>query len=154
MLVKIFFIINPKSGRKDGVNLEAVISERSRQLGFQFLIHRLHTEDDSEDILQDIKTYEPNIVAGAGGDGTINFLAGLLAGTNFPLLIMPVGSANGMAKELNIPNLDASFGLINTGVSKKIDLLDINGKQCLHLADVGLNARVVKRFEHDNSHRR
>lgn len=148
--MKIFFIINPKSGRRDGLNLEAMLSEKSRQLNFEFLIHRLHPEDNSDDILKDIRQYQPDIVAGAGGDGTINFVAGLLAGSHYPLLILPLGSANGMAKELSIPNLEVAFGLIKAGVTKKIDLLDINGKHCLHLADVGLNARVVKRFEQDD----
>ena len=148
--MKIFFIINPKSGRRDGLNIEVILSERSRQLGFDFLIHRLHPEDSEQDIFYDIESYRPDIVAGAGGDGTINFVAGLLAGSDYPLLIMPLGSANGMAKELNIPSLEASLTLITQGIIKEIDLLDINGKHCLHLADVGLNARVVKRFEHDN----
>ena len=58
-----------------------------------------------DDVLNKVIThysdkYSPDIVAGAGGDGTINYLAGILKGSGIPLLIVPLGSANGMAKEL------------------------------------------------------
>lgn len=150
--MKILFIINPNSGKRYGVNLETVISEESRKLLFDFEIYRLHRDDKKEDILNEIRDYSPDIVAGAGGDGTINFLADLLQHTGIPLLIVPLGSANGMAKELNISNkLESALGLISSGVKKNIDLIKINGKTCIHLADVGLNARIVKRFEQDTT---
>lgn len=149
--MKVLFIINPKSGKRDGPGLEALISEESRKQGFEFLIHRLHSDDKEEDIKYEIDAYAPDIVAGAGGDGTINFLAKLLKNTNIPLLIIPLGSANGMAKELGIGNrMDVAFGLITKGFTKSIDILNINGQWCIHLADVGLNARIVKRFENDS----
>lgn len=148
--MKILFIVNPKSGRREGINFEAVISEKSRQQGFKFLIHRLHRDDSEEDILHEITDYKPDIVAGAGGDGTINLLSHLLVNKEIPLLIIPLGSANGMAKELGIPNLDTALNLISNGIARKIDLLRINKRICVHLADVGLNARVVKRFEQDS----
>jgi len=147
--VKVLFVINPKSGKREGVNFEAAISEKSRQQGFEFLIYRLHKENTDKDILQEIEEYQPDIVAGAGGDGTVNFLSKLLLNKPIPLLIIPLGSANGMAKELGISNADFALNLITKGVKREIDLLNINKKLCIHLADVGLNARVVKRFEND-----
>ena len=121
--MKVLFIINPKSGKRDGPGLEALISEESRKQGFEFLIHRLHSDDKEEDIKYEIDAYAPDIVAGAGGDGTINFLAQLLKNTNIPLLIIPMGSANGMAKELGIGNrMDVAFGLITKGFTKSIDI--------------------------------
>ena len=147
--MKVLFVINPKSGKREGVNFEAAISEKSRQQGFEFLIYRLHKENTDKDILQEIEEYQPDIVAGAGGDGTVNFLSKLLLNKPIPLLIIPLGSANGMAKELGISNADFALNLITKGVKREIDLLNINKKLCIHLADVGLNARVVKRFEND-----
>jgi diacylglycerol kinase family enzyme len=77
-------------------------------------------------------------------------LAKILCGKDIPLLIIPLGSANGMAKELGIANRpEAALDLISNGVTKNIDLLKINGNICIHLGDVGLNASIVKRFEKD-----
>ena len=148
--MKVLFVINPKSGKRDPGNLEATISEESRKQGFEFLIYRLHREGNEENILAEIEEYSPEVVAVAGGDGTVNFLARLLKNTGIALLIIPLGSANGMAKELGIGNrIDLALSLISNGIRKAIDVLTINGEICVHLADVGLNARVVKRFDQD-----
>lgn len=131
--------------------MDTLISESSRRYQFEYLIYRLNPEEDQQALLRgEIEEFAPDIVAGAGGDGTINLLASLLQDTGIPLLIIPLGSANGMAKELGIVGrIEYAMSLIEKGVNRRIDLLRINGKICVHLADVGLNARVVKRFDQD-----
>ena len=51
-----------------------------------------------------IEKINPEYVIAVGGDGTVTMLANILAGTDTPLGILPAGSANGMAKELEIPD--------------------------------------------------
>lgn len=148
--MKVLFIVNPRSGRRDSGNLEEIISEESRQAQFDFLIYRLQPDTEDEEIKKEIKEYCPDIVAAVGGDGTVNYLSSLLYSTGIPLLIIPLGSANGMAKELGIGRVDTALSLISRGIKKNIDILKINGKICIHLADIGLNARIVKRFEKDH----
>ena len=116
---------------------------------FDFRIYKMH-ENDEKHIRDLIVEYEPDRVAAAGGDGTVNLLAGLLAETGIPLLIIPSGSANGMAKELNIFRVEQAVSLLEEGEEREIDLIRINGIISIHLADVGLNARIVKRFEEDS----
>ncbi len=147
--LKILFVINPKSGHGGEKKFENFISERSESVVFDYQ-SILMTGDDSQHISDTIIEYKPDLVAAAGGDGTINLMAGLLADTGIPLAIIPLGSANGMAKELHIPNkIESALDILITGKAQAIDLIKINEKVCIHLADVGLNARVVKRFESD-----
>lgn len=147
---KVLFIINPKSGNREGGRLEIVISEESRNQGFEYLIYRLQSNNEEKNIRKEIDLYKPDLLAVAGGDGTVNLISQILMGTDIPLLIIPLGSANGMAKELGIGNkTESTLALIASGVRKKIDLLKINGEICIHLGDVGLNASIVKRFEKD-----
>ena len=149
-MLKVLFIINPRAGNREGGRLELLISEESREQGFDYLIYRLQSDSEEKSIKREIEAYSPDIVAVAGGDGTVNLLSKLLNGENIPLLIIPLGSANGMAKELGIANrIDNALRLITNGVTKKIDLLTINGNICIHLGDVGLNASIVQRFEKD-----
>jgi len=44
-----------------------------------------------------------NIIVACGGDGTINEVASSLVGTDIKLGIIPLGSGNGLASNLNIP---------------------------------------------------
>jgi diacylglycerol kinase (ATP) len=64
------------------------------------------------------------------------------------MAVIPAGSANGLATEMGIPkNEEDSLQLLMTGKVKLIDTILINHKICLHISDIGLNARVIKRFE-------
>jgi diacylglycerol kinase family enzyme len=55
------------------------------------------------------------IVAG-GGDGTINAVAGKLAGTDTPLGVLPMGTLNHFAKDAGIPlSLEAAVRNLFTG---------------------------------------
>jgi YegS/Rv2252/BmrU family lipid kinase len=147
--LRILFVINPRSGHGGGKNLKNLISERSESAGFEYQ-SLVMSGDDKDRISETINQYKPDIVAAAGGDGTINLMAGILANTGIPLAIIPQGSANGMAKELRIPaKTESALEILIKGKTQKIDLIKINEKICIHLADVGLNARVVKRFESD-----
>lgn len=133
-----------------GATMEMMISNQSRKEKFEYRILRLHKTNGEPLIRREIEAYQPEIVAVAGGDGTVNLLAKITSHSDLPLLIIPIGSANGMARELGIGSrIDYAFNLLKTGIKRKIDLLKINNIICVHLADVGLNARVVKRFEKD-----
>ncbi|MXV15528.1 diacylglycerol/lipid kinase family protein [Hufsiella ginkgonis] len=149
--MKVLFIINPKSGTNARGTLEQLIAEQAALDDFTYVIHKMRSRDEEWAILQDIDACSPDIIACAGGDGTVNLLARLLNGKSIPLAIIPTGSANGMARELRIENINTALKTLIHGRKKKIDLLSINGKICVHLADVGLNARIVKRFEHGTS---
>lgn len=147
--LRILFVINPKSGHGEQKNLKNFISERSETDSFDYQIIVM-SGDDKMRITEKLKQYKPDIVAAAGGDGTINMMAGILSNSGIPLAIIPQGSANGMAKELRIPGrLESAFDIMLKGNIHAIDLIKINDRICIHLADVGLNARVVKRFEKD-----
>lgn len=145
---KVLFVINPKSGSERDNTLKDLISEQSQSQNFDFQIYNMSGNDESG-ISTEIKRFAPSIVAAAGGDGTVKLVASLLANSGVTLAIIPYGSANGMAKELDITDVDFALDLLSKGKKKQIDLLHINNEICIHLADVGLNARVVKRFEKD-----
>ena len=148
--MKVLFIINPHSGRREQDDLDILISEEVTKLNLDHRVYLMKSGDQEKNIRQEITAFSPEIVACAGGDGTVSLMAKILADSEITLLIIPCGSANGMAKELGIGNhIEHAFSLLSEGIKRRIDLLLINGRICIHLADVGLNARIVKRFEKD-----
>jgi diacylglycerol kinase (ATP) len=146
---KVLFVINHKSGTGGDNTLKDLISDLSKSGNLNCRMYNM-AGDDEEMIRAEILKFKPSIVAAAGGDGTVKLLATILANTKTALAIIPYGSANGMAKELNVPaKPEQALALITGGKRKLIDMVEINGDTCIHLADVGLNARIVKRFEND-----
>ena len=69
--MKVLFVINPKSGRQPVANLESQIAHAAAQDGFEYQVHLMGASDEEQRISRLVKTYRPEIVAGAGGDGTI-----------------------------------------------------------------------------------
>jgi diacylglycerol kinase (ATP) len=90
---------------------------------------------------------DARMVVAWGGDGTVNEVASALAGSGTALAVVPAGSGNGLARELNLP-LDprSAFEVAMTGVDRRIDLGALDGRLFVNIAGVGLDARVARRF--------
>ena len=147
--LNILFIINPSSGSKNNIDWEAEIRNYFKQDSYHIEFLILTGKDDAGLISSRIENLCPQKVVAVGGDGTVCLVAGKLLHKSVTLGILPGGSANGMAAELNIPkDINAALDLIVNGKEQKCDVLRINGSQiCIHLSDLGLNARLVKYFD-------
>jgi YegS/Rv2252/BmrU family lipid kinase len=92
----------------------------------------------------------PEIVLAAGGDGTIGSVAGVMAGKDVPLGVLPSGTANALAIALGIPrDLEKACELIFTGTPRTIDLARCNGNIISLLVAIGFEARLVKEIDKD-----
>ncbi|MGZ5285559.1 MAG: diacylglycerol/lipid kinase family protein [Flavisolibacter sp.] len=152
-ILKLLFVINPISGGKEKHNWEAAIREYFTDSPHQTEFYLLTGQSDRISIQGYIDTIRPDRVVAVGGDGTVKMLAEMLKETPIPLGILPAGSANGMAKELDIPlNVVEALDVIVHGAVRKIDLIRINEEEiCIHLSDVGMNALMVRYFEKSGS---
>lgn len=146
--LKILFIINPSAGANNN-SWQDIISNYFTGKPYHLLFYIL----EEKPAINKLKTYlsseAPDRVVAVGGDGTVGMVAKLIAGSNVPLGIIPGGSANGMAKELEIPETPAeALEIIETGIIKCCDAIRVNeNKLCLHLSDIGLNAQLIKYFD-------
>lgn len=146
---KYLFVINPIAGGLDKKQYTANLKKKFDQQQTQLEIMETVGENDRQRIQQHIEEIKPDVVVAVGGDGTCNLIADLLRHTEIVMGIIPLGSANGLARELTIPqNIEQATDLLFSGKEIAIDCILINQKYiCLHLSDIGLNARVVRRFE-------
>ena len=149
---KILFALNPGSGGKSNQNWETSIRNYFKELPHNIEIFMLNGAHDSESLRYWISKMNPDRVVAVGGDGTVQMAAKQLLGSGIPLGILPAGSANGMAKELQIPNNpEDALDIIVNGIVKAADVIRINNTEiCLHLSDIGLNAKLIKYFEESN----
>jgi diacylglycerol kinase (ATP) len=146
--VRLMFVINAASGN-NSINYDEELTTccKSRGLNNYTFIH-LRKDADFATLKERLLAAKPDRVIAVGGDGTIRLLAEILKGTPIALGIIPGGSANGMAKELGIPLKvhDALEKAVSTE-PRKIHLVIVNNKLCIHLSDIGFNAYVVKTFD-------
>ena len=87
------------------------------------------------------------VVAG-GGDGTVSTVASELAGTDTALGVLPLGTLNHFAKDLNIPlDLEGAIRTIAAGHTIRVDTGDINGRLFLNNSSLGLYPDTVRERE-------
>jgi diacylglycerol kinase family enzyme len=147
--LNLLFIINPVSGGKRKTEWAPVIREYFKSLPHKIDLCILTGKNDEDLIRQKIKDCPPHRVVAVGGDGTISLVAKQLLGTSIVLGILRGGSANGMAKELNISSVnETALDTILNGTVSNIDVVKINDEDIsLHLSDIGLNARIINLFD-------
>jgi diacylglycerol kinase (ATP) len=144
----VLFVINPISGGKQKDDHEVAIRKHFETLPHIIELFLLTGKNDADKLQKSIEKVKPQIVVAVGGDGTVTMVAKKILGTDIQLGILPAGSANGMARELEIPiNIGEALQIVEKGNVKKIDVLQINNQICLHLSDIGLNAQLIKYFD-------
>ncbi|MDN4597037.1 diacylglycerol/lipid kinase family protein [Leifsonia virtsii] len=101
-----------------------------------------------------------DVVIAAGGDGTVRTVAEALQGTGVPLALLPSGTGNLLARNLNLTlddvenALDSAFGgddrSIDVGV---VELRDGDGRTRKHsylvMAGVGIDAQMIAATDDD-----
>ena len=146
-------VVNLKSGVGLAREFHDKIKEFAEKKNLHAQLYLTTGKDDSKAIRQLIKKIKPEIVYAIGGDGTINLVASELINTEIALGIYPAGSANGLAYNLGIVNdLETAFTTYLETDPRMMDVIRINKNYyCFHLADIGVNARIVSRFEKEGS---
>lgn len=151
--MKVIFVINPTAGSENHQKTVREIEEYSKEISLNYDIYKVLEEKKPNKLKSFILNNNADVVVACGGDGTINYVGSLLLGSKIKLAIIPIGSANGLAKALSIDlDIKKIIDSIVKGEIYEMDVLKINEKfNCLHLSSLGLNANLVKRYEDSNS---
>jgi diacylglycerol kinase family enzyme len=94
-----------------------------------------------------VKDDYQTIVAG-GGDGTVSSVASALVGTTRTLGVLPLGTLNHFAKDLQLPlDLDDAMKTIMVGHTVQVDVGDVNDQIFINNSSLGLYPQIVKERE-------
>lgn len=105
-----------------------------------------------EDVSPLIVTHreEVDCVVVGGGDGTLNAAALGVIEAGLPLGVLPLGTANDLARTLGIPfDLDDAAQVIAEGRTRRIDLGLVNGEPFFNVASIGLSAELAQKLTRD-----
>ena len=145
MAGRILFIVNPTSGKSSQrKKFTEFSSQISSNPDYDFLATKY--PGHARELASQEKNNYQTIVA-VGGDGTINEVASGILGSNAALGIIPMGSGNGLAHHLGIPqdNFEA-LRLIETKQPKPIDIIFVNDRIVINVGGLGFDGHVAKLF--------
>lgn len=140
-------IVNRKS-RNGVADLNAAI-ERLTQRRIAIVEHLLEKPDQIPELIRHHRNTVDCVIVG-GGDGSMNAAAPALVETGLPLGVLPMGTANDLARTLCIPpDLGEASDIIGAGIVHKIDLGMVNGHYFFNVANIGLGVQVTHELSPD-----
>ena len=153
MKKKIIFIINPISGHHNKNNfpnlVDKYIDKDQYEYDIVFTEYAGHATELTMKAIDDGFEY----IAAVGGDGTVNEIAKCLIGKEQVLIIIPLGSGNGLARHLKLPLKPKHLitNIINNGSVQKIDTATMNDIPFISVAGIGFDALIAEYFAKDKN---
>ena len=97
---------------------------------------------------------QTDMIIVAGGDGTIHHAAPALLAANKPFGILPLGTANDLARSLDIPPdpLQAAQVILD-GALRQIDLGEVNGTPFFNVASMGVSVELAREMTRETKRR-
>jgi YegS/Rv2252/BmrU family lipid kinase len=144
---KIAFIVNPVSGTGDKKKIIKKIQSTAWLADEDIEIYYTQYAGDAFESTKKYVAKGFDIVVAVGGDGTVNEIASALIHTDTALCIIPIGSGNGLARDLHIPlKISDAVNLLQKSKTANIDVCYFNDKPYFCTAGVGYDAAVGKIF--------
>jgi YegS/Rv2252/BmrU family lipid kinase len=144
-------IVNAKSRR--GRNAQAAVTAALEDAGLRVLYETCSTPESLPPLISRMADQVDRVVIG-GGDGTLNAAAPALRSSGLPLGIVPLGTANDLARTLGIPTDPvAAAQVVAAGRTARIDLGEVNGQPFFNVASIGFGADLADALTRDSKRR-
>lgn len=141
-----YAVINPVAGRRNLAPAVRRIRDRLRKSGVDLVCRITRNPGDATRIAADVPE-DARALLIAGGDGTVREVIDGVVGRAVPLLILPNGTENIVAKYFGMSgDPDAVVDRILAGEPRAIDVGEINGRRFLTCCGIGFDAEAVRRL--------
>jgi diacylglycerol kinase (ATP) len=144
-------VVNARSRR--GAGAADIVGQVLERAGVPVLRRDNGDADELPGLIRGEADQVDRVVIG-GGDGTLNAAAPGLIGTGLPLGIVPLGTANDLARTLDVPTDPGEAArVIAAGRLRRIDLGEVNGRPFFNVASVGFGVDLTRALTRDSKRR-
>ncbi|MCU1373175.1 MAG: phosphoesterase PA-phosphatase related, partial [Actinomycetia bacterium] len=131
------FVVNPDAGSVEKLDLEAF-------LGKELPAARILVLGDDLDLDRALAiAAEDRAIGIAGGDGTVNAAAAVAHREGKPLVVVPAGTLNHLARDLGLEGPEDTVAAVRQGRLVAVDLGSIDGQPFLNTASFGSYSELV-----------
>jgi diacylglycerol kinase (ATP) len=144
-------IVNARSRR--GADAAHAVAGSLERAGVPVLRRDCAEAGELPGLIRELASQVDRVVLG-GGDGTLNAAAPGLVDAGLPLGIIPLGTANDLARTLGIPlDPEAAAQVIAAGQVRRIDLGEVNGHPFFNVASIGFGVDLTRALTRDSKRR-
>lgn len=113
------------------------------------VFHELNSNVDIKSEVQFALDNAFHVIILIGGDGTVNRIIPYLLHTSIKLLIIPAGTANDLARELNLMRpIQDLLNLVNQDQYKAIDIIQVNSEYMATNGGIGIGATLIHQISY------
>lgn len=147
-MLAIHFIVNPIAGSGHHRFSETCLQKYFEPKNYIITVKTSRYKSHISNLTKQSIQQNADIIVACGGDGTVNEVASILVGTTIPLGIIPIGSGNGLASNLNIPiHITKALDIIKNNQRTKIDVGCVNQRYFFSNIGFGFTANVIENYE-------
>lgn len=138
-------ILNPTAGEDANATAREALRRHFAGAGIEYEVRETRQDERPGDIVRARMRDDVGLVVAAGGDGTVSAVIEGLAGSDVPLGIIPIGTQNMLAREVDIPlGIEEAVALLaGKHRERKIDALRIGTRLYVLNASVGISASII-----------
>jgi YegS/Rv2252/BmrU family lipid kinase len=145
---RVFAVVNARSGSCTPEDVRRALETRCAQAGLDHEVHDVVEGEDIRAIVRRAVEDGYDVVVAAGGDGTVSAVAnGLIASqTRARLGIIPLGTANVLARELGVPIglADACDLVASPGATAAVDSMKVGENHYFTQLGIGVDAAMIR----------
>lgn len=137
-------IINAGSGAGDKRDVSESLKEFFASRGVEPRISMAHSGEEITSLARRAVEEGCQPIIAGGGDGTISAVAAIVLDTDRTLGVLPLGTLNHFARDLNIPlDIEAAARVCLEGREARVDVGEVNGRVFLNNSSLGLYPSIV-----------
>jgi diacylglycerol kinase (ATP) len=149
-------IFNPEAGLANPDVIQRKINSYLTGYQIPFQMHVTNPQEKISQFVREAGTNGYDLILAAGGDGTVSQVANGIAGSPLPMAILPNGTGNIIAKDLQIPlrlvdALDLVFKLEHKAIS--LDAMKVHQNFYILIVSAGFSAHIFESMRREEKKR-
>jgi YegS/Rv2252/BmrU family lipid kinase len=149
--LKTFVVMNPVAGQKEPGSVQETLRSRLEEQAVPYEIYETTGKENIREVVEQALREGATRVLASGGDGTVSAAASALVGKDAVFGIIPAGTWNTLARNLDIPldlvqALDLALGQYDI---RAIDVLEVDGRYYMLNVSAGAGTSIMSTIERE-----
>jgi YegS/Rv2252/BmrU family lipid kinase len=148
---KTFVVINPVAGVQPAATVRERIQALLQAHDLPFEIYETAPDSKLRKVVKDAIRQGFSLFIAVGGDGTLSSVATGLVNTNIPMVIIPSGTWNALARNLDIPlQVDQALNLVfQEHAIRTIDAMQVADEYYILNVSTGLGSQTMQNVKRE-----